>query len=126
MNNYMYNKEFLKVNGVDTASSIDSFGDETYNEIITIFVNEINDRINKINEALNNNNMVDYATHVHAIKGESGYLGFTNLAKMTLDHQLKAEANDIEYVRNNYQALMNELARVIRVSKIYLGQESFH
>ena len=126
MNNYMYNKEFLKVNGVDTVSSIDSFGEDTYKEILTVFVDEINDRINKLNESLNTNNLKDYATYVHAIKGESGYLGFTALAKITLDHQLKAEANDIEFIKNNYQALMNELARVIRVSKIYLGQENFH
>ena len=126
MNNYMYNKEFLKVNGVDTVCSIDSFGEDTYKEILTVFVDEINDRINKLNESLNTNKLKDYATYVHAINGESGYLGFTALAKITLDHQLKAEANDIEFIKNNYQALMNELARVIRVSKIYLGQENFH
>lgn len=124
--NYMHNKEFLKVNGVDTENSLDSFGEETYIEILTIFVNDINDRINKMNEALKNNNLKDYSTYVHAIKGESGYLGFSELARQTLEHQLKAEVLDTEYIRNNYQILINEIARVIKVSKIYLGQEKFN
>ena len=126
MNDYKYNKEFLKVNGVDTINSIDTFGEETYIEILTIFISEINDRINKINECYSNNNLKDYATYVHAIKGESGYLGFTTLAKMSLDHQLNAESGNIEYIRNNYQPLLNEIARIIKVGKIYLGEESIH
>ena len=124
--NYTHSRELLRVNGVDTEKSLDTFGEETYIEILTIFVNEIDDRVNKMNEALNTNNMKDYATHVHAIKGESGYLGFTKLAEETLNHQLKAESSDVDFIRSDYQNLMNEIRRVTRVGKIYLGLESFH
>lgn len=123
---YTHNREFLKVNGVDVENSLDSFGEDTYIEILTIFVNDINDRVNKMNESLNNNNLKDYATYVHAIKGESGYLGFGELARQTLEHQLKAESQDLDFIKNNYQALLNEIARVIKVSKIYIGQEKLN
>ena len=85
----------------------------------------IDEKLAKMNESLSSNNLKDYATYVHAIKGESGYLGFSELAKQTLNHQLSAEKGDIDFIRNNYQSLINEIARVIKVSRIYLGQEKF-
>ncbi len=123
--NYMHSRDFLKVNGVDTDNSLDSFGEETYIEILSIFINDIDEKLAKMNESLSSNNLKDYATYVHAIKGESGYLGFSELAKQTLNHQLSAEKGDIDFIRNNYQSLINEIARVIKVSRIYLGQEKF-
>ena len=123
--NYMHSRDFLKVNGVDTDNSLDSFGEETYIEILSIFINDIDEKLAKMNESLSSNNLKDYATYVHAIKGESGYLGFSELAKQTLNHQLSAEKGDIDFIRNYYQSLINEIARVIKVSRIYLGQEKF-
>ena len=123
--NYMHSRDFLKFNGVDTDNSLDSFGEETYIEILSIFINDIDEKLAKMNESLSSNNLKDYATYVHAIKGESGYLGFSELAKQTLNHQLSAEKGDIDFIRNNYQSLINEIARVIKVSRIYLGQEKF-
>ena len=38
--NYMHSRDFLKVNGVDTDNSLDSFGEETYIEILSIFIND--------------------------------------------------------------------------------------
>ena len=53
--------------------------------------------------------MENYAILVHAIKGDSKYLGFTKLAEMSLNHELKAKENDSQYVNDNYDLLINEL-----------------
>ena len=48
--NYMHSRDFLKVNGVDTDNSLDSFGEETYIEILSIFINDIDEKLAKMNE----------------------------------------------------------------------------
>ena len=114
---------FLKANGVDIETSINALGLDLYNETLGIFLDEIMDKINKLQNSLLTNNLKDYATYVHAIKGESSYLGFTELTKQSLEHQLKSQEGDIEYIKNNYTSLITELSRVIKVSRIYLGKE---
>lgn len=119
----MNNIEFLRANGVDIENSVNTLGLDLYNETLNVFLSEIVDKTNKLKECLMANNMKDYATYVHAIKGECSYLGFTELTKQALDHQLKSQAGDAEYIRNNYVTLLTEIGRVIKVARIYLGLE---
>ena len=113
---------FLKVNGVDIDSGINTLGVEFYNETLNIFLNEIMDKINKLQECFMTNNLKDYATYVHAIKGESLYLGFTELARQALEHQTMSEQGNFEYIKNNFIPLITEISRVIKVARIYLGK----
>ena len=119
----MNDENFLKANGVDTESSLDTFGEDLYKESLGIFLDEIIDKIKKLQECLMTNNIKDYTTYVHGIKGESLYLGFKELASQALTHQQKGEIGDIEYIRNNFVPLVTEISRVIKVGKIYLGRE---
>ena len=114
---------FLKANGVDIESSVNTFGVELYNESLGIFLDEIMDKIHKLQECLQTGNIKDYTTYVHAIKGESLYLGFKDLASLALTHQQKGEINDLVYITNNFVPLITEIGRVIKVGKIYLGRE---
>ena len=115
--------EFLKNNGIDVDGGIELLGDmETYNEILEDFLNESEGRIPKINEYKNNGDMENYAILVHAMKGDSKYLGFTKLAELSLNHQLKSQDGDISYVNDNFDDLMKEVDRIIDVIKKYLGK----
>ena len=64
--------------------------------------------------------MENYAICVHAMKGDSKYLGFTKLAELSLEHQLRSQEGDIEFVNNNYNELINEANRIVSVVKKYL------
>ena len=110
----MNDVNFLKANGVDIESSVNTFGVE---------LDEIIDKIHKLQECLQTGNIKDYTTYVHAIKGESLYLGFKDLANLALTHQQKGEINDVVYITNNFVPLITEIGRVIKVGKIYLGRE---
>lgn len=117
----MLDINLLKNNGIDVDSGIEILGDlDTYNEILADFLDVSEGRMLKLEEYKNTVDMNNYAIEVHALKGDSKYLGFTKLADMALEHQLKSEENDIDYVNNNYNELINEANRIINVVKAYL------
>ena len=112
---------FLKEHDVDVDSSIELLGDiEMYNELLSDFIEISKERMTRLENFKNNNDMKNYAIDVHAIKSDSKYLGFTKLAEMALNHQLKSEDNDINYINNNYDELVTEVNDKINLIKEYL------
>ncbi len=115
--------DYLKNNGVDVDSGIELLGDiEMYNETLDDFLSEQEDRLPKIEKYKNNGDMENYAILVHAMKGDSKYLGFTKLAELSLEHQLKAQDNDASYVNDHYDELIKEASRITNIVKQYLGK----
>lgn len=119
----MKDVSFLISNDIDVESGLVLLGDqEMYDETLSDFLEESLSRLPKIEEYKNNGDMANYAILVHAMKGDSKYLGFTKLAELSLNHQLKSQENDSEYVNNNYDELITEANRIINVVKTYLGK----
>ena len=113
--------EFLKKNEIDVDKGIEILGDiEIYNEILNDFFNEIEDRVLKLEEYKQNKDMENYAILVHALKGDSNYLGFTKLAEMALSHQLKSQDGDILYIEEHYGELKEEIDKIVGILKEYL------
>ena len=114
-------RNYLEENGVDVQTGLDLLGDmDMYNETMEDFLNEINEKYPKVKEYKEIGDMPNYAILVHSIKSDSKYLGFTKLASLAYDHELKSKENDIEYVNNNFSSLEDEINRII---KTYLGKE---
>lgn len=113
--------EMLKNNGIDVDGAIEILGDiEMYNETLQDFLDETSTRMPKLEEYYKNGDMENYAIIVHAIKGDSKYLGFTKLAEMALEHQMKSQDNDIDYVKSNYGELVKEVNRIKSLVEKYL------
>ena len=111
----------LKNNKIDVDSAIEILGDiDMYNETLKDFLDLSTDRLNNIEKYKNISDLENYAIEVHAMKGDSKYLGFTKLAELSLNHQLKSEAGDINYINDNYDELINEAKRIIKVCNDYL------
>ena len=111
----------IKNNGIDVDSAIEILGDiDMYNETLKDFLDLSTDRLNNIEKYKNTNDLENYAIEVHAMKGDSKYLGFTKLAELSLNHQLKSEAGDMNYVNDNYEELINEAKRITKVCNDYL------
>ncbi len=118
---YLKTIEFLKQNGIDVEQGLELLGDmEMYDETLGDFLTESKTRLPKIEEYKNSADMANYAIQVHAMKSDSKYLGFTKLAEMSLNHEMKSKDNDINYVNENYQDLMTEANRVIKIVQEYL------
>ena len=112
----------LKINGINVDEGIELLGDiDTYNEILADFLEVSITRIPRLEKAKNDNDMKNYSIDVHALKSDSKYLGFTKLADMALEHQLKSEENNIDYINDHYEELIEEVNNKINIVKEYLN-----
>ena len=119
-NNYKGNIEYLKENNIDIDTSLELLGDiEMYNDTLNEFLDNSDERLIKLKNYLKNEDMKNYAIEVHALKSDSKYLGFTKLAEISLEHELKSKENDFEFIKNNYNQLMDEFNRIIDITKNY-------
>ena len=117
-------RSFLESNGVDVERGLELLGDmDMYNETMEDFLSEINEKYPNAKMYKEQGDMPNYAILVHSIKSDSKYLGFTRLADLAYQHELKSKENDIDFVNNNFASLEEEIIRIIKVVKEYLGKE---
>lgn len=120
----MLDMNFLVKNGVDVEKSLELFGTiETYNDTVGEFILGVNNKIPKLEEYKNAKDMNNYAIYVHSLKSDAKYFGFTKLAELAYDQEMKSKAGDVYYIYEHYNELMNEVQRMTHVVKQYLGQE---
>ncbi len=112
---------FLKNHDVDLDSAITLLGDmEMYNDTLRDFYDNLDSRIEKITSLKANNDMANYAIEVHALKSDCKYLGFTKLAEIFLNHELKSKENDTDYINNNFQILVAEIDKWRSIIREYI------
>lgn len=120
----MMNVDFLKENGVDVDKSLELFGDiETYNDTIGEFILGANSKLPKLEEYKNQKDMNNYATYAHSLKSDAKYFGFTKLAELAENQEMKSKAGDVYYIYDTYDELVEEVKRLIHLIKKYLGTE---
>lgn len=112
---------FLKEHNVDINKSLELFGDlETYNETLYEFKNGIDGKLKQIAKFYQEQDMPNYAIYVHSLKSDCKYFGFLKLAELSYEHEMKSKANDYNYVKENYQALIDEANNVKEIVNEYL------
>ena len=115
-------RNFLIQNGVDVDKGIENTMDfETYNEILLDFCNTFPEDVNKFNAYKAANDMVNYEIIVHALKSNCRTLGFTSTGEMFYQHELASKQNDVNYVNQHYDELINEVKRVYNILMTYKG-----
>ena len=121
----MMNVEFLKENGVNVDQSLELFGDiQTYNDTIGEFILGASSKLPKLEEYKNLKDMNNYAIYVHSLKSDAKYFGFTKLAELAYNQEMKSKAGDVYYIYDTYDELVSEVNRLIHLIKQYLGEES--
>jgi len=115
------NITYLKDNGINVDIGISVLGNiELYNETLGYFLESIEERLIKLNNWKNANNLKNYAIEVNALKSDCNYLGFKDLLNITTMHELEANNNNLDFINNNYQTLINEVVRLVNVARKYL------
>ncbi len=118
----MNDVNLLTNNGVNVSKSLELFGDmEMYDSTLRDFLQLVDAKLANLKRYRETADLQNYANEVHSLKSDASYLGFTALADLSYQFELKAKANDIMYIYNNYQTLLNEAKRIIKISKQYLG-----
>ncbi len=111
-------------NGVDVNKSLEIFGDiETYNDTLNDFMMSCPDKMRRLNSFLEANDMNNYAILVHSLKSDAKYFGFTKLAEISYDHEVKSKANNKTYVYDDFNKLNTEATNVMNLVKRYMSGE---
>jgi CheY-like chemotaxis protein len=109
-------------NGVDVNSSLELFGDmDAYNETLEQFLEGVNEKLSQIKKYKEAGDMKNYSILVHSLKSDARYLGFTELARLSYEHELASKDNNINEVYEKYNDLMYEAKRIIDLTEEYLG-----
>lgn len=115
-------KNYLINNGVNVDKSLELFGDiDTYNDTLREFLNGINQKLLDLKTSKEASDTTNYAIYAHSLKSDARYLGFTVLSELALNHEMAGKNNDINYIYENYDNLINETNRIIKVVDAYLG-----
>lgn len=115
--------EFLKSNNVNVDAALELFGDmDTYNETMKEFQNGINEKVSMIEKYYNEGDMPNYAIYVHSLKSDCKYFGFMTLADLAYQHEMASKANNIDFVKANYAALMDEVRVVKNIVNEYMEE----
>lgn len=118
-----YDLSYLKKNNIDIDRSIELLGDvETYNETLKDFMSKIQERFEKLQEYIKESNMPDYAISVHGLKSDCKYLGFTALANIAYEHEIKSKEDDLNFVANHFQELVTEKDKISTIAEQYLSK----
>ena len=113
-------KNFLIQNGVDVEKGIENTMDfETYDELLLDFCDTFPQEVNKFNGYKLSGDMINYEIIVHALKSNCRTLGFINTGEMFYQHELASKQNDINYVNEHYNELINEVNRVYTILTNY-------
>ena len=110
---------------LDVEKSLELFGDiETYNASIQDFVTDASEKLAKLRTFKESGDMANYAIEVHALKSDSKYFGFTRLAELALDQEMKSKENNMFYISEHFPELEKETLRALNIAKVYLGNEA--
>jgi HPt (histidine-containing phosphotransfer) domain-containing protein len=114
--------EILINGGVNIKQSLEYLGDmEMYDDMLEDFLTEMEKRIVQLENFKEAKDMQNYAILVHAIKGDSRYLGFERLSELALQHEMESKNGNVEFVDNNFNELMQEINKILDISRKYLN-----
>lgn len=114
--------ELLVNNNVDVKESLEFWGDmDSYNENLLEFKNSLKEKVNNLEYYKNAKDCANYAIIAHSMKSEAKYLGFKNESEIFLSHELKGKENDITYIENNFQDIVNTVNKIINILDEYFN-----
>lgn len=113
---------YLESKGIDIPKSLELFGDEqTYNDSIGEFLVGIHTKINDLIKYMEAKDMQNYAITVHSMKSDAKYFGFTKLADLAYQHELKSKEGDLYYVTTHINDLIGETNNSIVLLQEYMN-----
>lgn len=118
----MKDVNILIENGANVKKALELFGDmETYDQTLEVFLSEVPSKLQLLKNYKEIGDMANYAIQVHSLKSDARYFGFEALGELAYNHEMGSKANNLYYVTEHFDELMDETNRVINLVKKYLG-----
>ena len=120
-NKTSFNKEqYLKDNGIDITKALEFLGDmEMYDDTLTDYLKEIDNKVTDLKSYKDKKDMENYSILVHSMKSDAKYLGMMSFADLAYQHELESKQNNYKFVNENFEKLMLELDKNIKILKEY-------
>ena len=116
----MSKESYLRENNVELDKALELLGDiEMYNMTMSDFLSEVESKWNNIITYKTNADMENYAIEVHSLKSDAKYLGFTSLADISYQHELKSKENDNDFIQKHFKELETEYNKALSIAKTY-------
>lgn len=113
---------FLESKGIDIPKSLELFGDEaTYNDSVGEFLVGIHKKITELIKFMEAKDLQNYAITVHSMKSDAKYFGFTKLADLAYQHELKSKEGDLYYITTHINDLIGETNNSIILLQEYMN-----
>ena len=118
----MKDVNILIENGANVKKALELFGDmETYDSTLEVFLSEVPTKLQMLKNYKEIGDMANYAIQVHSLKSDARYFGFESLGELAYEHEMQSKANNLYYVTEHFDELMDEANRVINLVKKYFG-----
>ena len=100
--------------GLNTSDGMSYCGDDAdfYLEIINDYAAASDEKIEKLDSFLNEENMKDYKVLVHSVKSSSKTIGHSLLFEKARELENAAAENDIEFVKTHHDEVMAEYRKL--------------
>ena len=92
---------------------------EMFDETVNDFLEEVDEKWQRIEKNRLAGNMADYAIDVHSLKSDARYLGFYTLGDLAYNHELASKENNVQYVNEHYNKLATEYEKTLNILKAY-------
>ena len=117
-----YDLDYLKSKGIDVDKGLSLLGDEeTYREMMMTFYQEIDQKQENMKKFISDKNTKEYAVLAHGIKSDAKYFGFTALADIAYQHELKGKDNDMDFITKHQDEFDKEINQIKEIIQPYLG-----
>lgn len=121
----MKDVNILISSGSDINKSLELLGDmDTYNEVLSDFLNMIDEKINNLNKFKSINDMTNYSIEVHSLKSDVRYLGFMGVGDLAYELELLSKQNDLAGVSSKHDNLIAEVLKMVNACKKYMYGKS--
>ena len=111
----------LSQNGVNFERSVALFGDEKmYHNVLENWYHHCREKWHKLEICKDKNDMESYTACVHILKSHAKYLGFTDFATLSYEHEMKSRENDFLYIKSHFDELRLSFEKMVSIMTDYL------
>jgi DegV family protein with EDD domain len=104
-------KWYADIDGIDPEVAINNSGSEdAFESVLKIFYDSLDMKTEEIGGFYDTENWTDYTIKVHALKSSARLVGAVGMAKDSEALEMAGKAGDIDVIRKNHDALMEQLA----------------
>ncbi len=99
--------------GIDIEEGLRNNGtSDVYISLLEIFYESMDEKVAELTEFYNTENFYDYTVKVHALKSSAKIVGAMELADQALQLELAGKEDNIDFIRDNHDKLMEEISRL--------------